>query len=251
MLFFMGCATIDMSMLDKAEPLKANVMTLTGYNTIGWDPWTVIRERPDSIPDIDMSTAAKKNAELKSGIQMNIGLGKEMELGSKFFDFFANRYVSNKTYLKIRVYHPKETVSLALEPTIGYQKAQENSKAHEIFLWDDFEHDFTFISTDTSCELPIIYTVKTLDEKSDSYSLIGRISYDYMKIRYYDGKYPSEGTYEIDKCNWRAGIYGSMDVKDALVISFGLEVSPLFTGKTNVMPIASIGLRYMRDNTGK
>jgi hypothetical protein len=255
-LFLMGCATVDLSLLDTAVPLKAGQTQIMEYQVVGTNPFTTTGLKNNTPGDFsDIIHGSISSEALLCGWQGSVGLGHGLELGGKFFtgSGFLVKYSGSgyKGYFKMRLYHPNDKISIAIIPTYSFVVGKAGDKSSNSF-WN-FNGE-TYQYQINGFELPILYTFKEYANSPARHTLICRFTHEDATISYRKTGFPELSTDQEYQglIISRIGIYYNLDLAPRsdrfnLAATCGFEAGPFGFGQINYQPVFGLGLKFKGD----
>ncbi len=259
-LFLTGCATADLSILDNAVPLKAKQLQITEYQSLGIDAFTLAGQVPDTLGFGAISKINQPYIGCLSGIQVGLGLGKDMEIDTKLsggHEPIGEAFlIAYQISMKYRLYHPEQNVSIAVMPGLKFQKCTGVELPEPQLLG---HADMYYDASIHTIEMPIIISWKTKSKYPFNplpgkypflHSIITRVSYDRIAIDYWHYVNPdNEIRRQKDVNTWRVGLLYNLALPNWLSISTlsvtcGVEISPLNYSNVNLIPVIAVGMRF-------
>lgn len=228
-LLLCGCAVMDISVMDTAEPLQPGKVKLETYAGTG-----LILE--STVYDHVSETGESSRAAIwpLNGFKLGMGIADKTEAGGKIW--FTGFSAGAKGYVKYLLKQEKNTY-YSIIPAITYVKAKDESNNNETNL--DYEYK------SIGAELPFLVTWKASEYVS--LTAAARLNYNSLEYSLFGGSNPSDkhGPYNVV----HGGILGNARLKLYYLVvtpEVGLELVPVVNGDFTVLPNygLAVGLQF-------
>jgi hypothetical protein len=229
LLLLCGCAVMDISVMDTAEPLQPGKVKIETYAGTG-----LILE--STVYDNVVETGESHKAAIwpVNGFRLGMGIADKTEAGGKVW--FTGFSAGAKAYLKYLLQQNNDTY-YAIIPAITYVKAKDQSNNNSSNL--DYEYK------SVGAELPFLVTRKVSEYLS--LTAAARLNYNSLEYSLYGGSSPSDkhGPYSVV----HGGILGNARLKYYYLVltpEVGVEFVPVVNGAFTVLPNygLSVGLQF-------
>lgn len=227
-----GCAVIDTSVLDTAEPLKQGNVKFETYGATGLNLQQAVNVSDDEIYEDsvdDYDNLSENIAWPLAGLKMGIGIADSSEIGIKGWLALGNG--GGKLYYK-KVLKQKDNTYQSIIPAVTF-----TSSKTKITDNDDIEHLEVLYNKYSSIGVEFPYVITTKASEYVSISAAIKLNYDYFKYQYYDEDefLHKHGPYNI----LHGGIVGNIRFKLAFLTlcpELGVEIIPVVNGHVTAMP---------------
>jgi hypothetical protein len=228
-LLISGCAVMDTSVLDSAEPLMPGKVKLETYASTG-----VILESTVYDEDIEYGESAKAVPWPVWGFKLGVGIADKAEVGAK--GWITGFSLGSKTYLKY-LFHQEGKDYYSVIPAITYAGVKEDN--------EDYNDASDFKYKSIGFELPILMTRKLSEEVS--LTAAARMNYNFLEYEYQNtnGSLVKNGPFNVLHggilVNARAKLWAFV-----LCPEVGVEIVPVVNGDITVLPNygVSVGLQF-------
>jgi hypothetical protein len=229
LLLLCGCAVMDTSVMDTAEPLKPGEVKLETFTSTG-----LVLESTVFDENEEAGESHKAVMWPVTGLKMGLGIADKAEFGAKAW--LSHFSLGTKVYLKY-LFGQEGKNYYSIIPAFTYAGVKEGNQDGDLFT--DYEYK------SIGAELPILATHKV--SEAVSLTAAARLNYNMLEYHYNDGDgyVVKRGPYTI--------VHGGLQVNARFKLSVlvltpevGVEFVPVVNGDFTVLPDAglTLGLQF-------
>jgi len=234
LIMLSGCAVMDTSVLDTAEPLQEGKVKLETFASTGLVLETAVYNEEDDEVDNPRYAAMWPVMGLKYGI----GIADSAEVGIKGWAALGS--IGCKAYYKLLL-DRKDDVYYSMIPAFTYTGIDNDDAAHDDDEAPDSDHKYMSLGV----ELPVLVTRKF--SENVSFTVAARMNYNYFKYQYVaeHGELIKHGPYNMVHGGVLCNAMFKLDFL-YLTPEVGVEVVPVIDGCLTFLPNLglSLGLRF-------
>ena len=237
-----GCAVMDTSVMDTAEPMKPGHVKLESFASMGVILESAVYEEEDDGEVTESNNVRSAGMWPVMGLKLAIGIPDSSEVGAK--GWLSSSTTGVKAYFKKQVYR-KGNVYHALIPALTYSgiKTDNSDDEYNGDYGDVNYSDYKYSSI--GFELPYLITTKLAEEVALTTAV--RANYNYLEYQYVNntGALVKRGPYNI----FHAGVLVNARVKLGWVVvtpEVGVELVPVINGDFTMLPNVglTLGLQF-------
>lgn len=237
LIIMTGCAVMDTSVMDTAEPLEQGHVKMETFTSSGLIlESTVYNEEEEGFDYEDNPRKALIWPLI--GLKFGIGVSDSTEVGVKGWASIGS--IGAKAYLKYQL-DRQDDVYYALMPALTYTGIDNNdSNTDDV---DSSNRDYKYKSV--GVELPLLVTKKFSEYISLTAAL--RANYNYFQYQYIDGNGEriKRGPFNVV----HGGVLGNARLKLIYLVltpEVGIEVVPVINGDLTILPNwgLTLGLQF-------
>ncbi len=229
-----GCAVMDTSVMDTAEPLQQGKIKAETFATTGLILESAVYDKEDEAEGHYRHAAMWPVMGLKFGI----GTAEDTEVGGKFWASIST--TGAKVYLKSLI-DRKDDVYYSVIPALTYTGIDNDDAAYDEDEVPDTDQKYRSVGV----ELPVLVTKKFSEAVSLTAAL--RMNYNYFTYQYVEehGETVKHGPTGI--------VHGGVLVNSRFRLAFvvltpevGVEVVPVVNGDITILPTGglTLGLQF-------